>query len=84
MLVCEFLFLRKLFYTGLLLLMIVMKTYKLFTLLISFSATSASIKGLEEGQTTQFRVRGVNAAGLGEPSKPTDKIKIEDQPEKPE
>lgn len=48
------------------------------------SATSASIKGLEEGSTAQFRVRGVNAAGLGEPSKPTDKIKVEDQPEKPE
>lgn len=48
------------------------------------SATSATVKPLTEGETYQFRVRGENAAGLGEPSKPTDKVKVEDQPEKPE
>ncbi|XP_067934437.1 twitchin-like [Watersipora subatra] len=45
--------------------------------------TSTTVKSLPEGETCQFRVRGVNAAGLGEPSKPTDKIVVEDQPEKP-
>lgn len=42
------------------------------------------MKPLTEGETYQFRVRGENAAGLGEPSKPTDKVKVEHQPQKPE
>lgn len=53
-------------------------------LLYFFSATSASVKPLTEGETYQFRVRGENAAGWGEPSKPTDRVKVEHQPEKPE
>ena len=48
------------------------------------SSTTATIKPLVDGETYQFRVRGANAAGLGEPSKPTDKIVVEDQPAKPE
>lgn len=51
---------------------------------LHYSTTLATIKPLDEGQTYQFRVRGVNAAGLGEPSKPTDRVVVEDQPQKPE
>ncbi|RUS77262.1 hypothetical protein EGW08_014976, partial [Elysia chlorotica] len=44
---------------------------------------TATISNLPEGEEFQFRVRAENALGLGEPSKPTKDIKIEDQPEKP-
>ncbi|XP_074660014.1 twitchin-like [Tubulanus polymorphus] len=36
-----------------------------------------------EGEQCQFRVRALNEAGLGEPSRPTDMITCENQPEKP-
>ena len=45
-------------------------------------ALTATISNLPEGEEFQFRVRGENACGLGEPSKPTKDIKIEDQPGK--
>ncbi|KAK3703484.1 hypothetical protein RRG08_024788 [Elysia crispata] len=46
-------------------------------------ALTATISNLPEGEEFQFRVRAENAVGLGEPSKPTKDIKIEDQPAKP-
>lgn len=45
--------------------------------------TSASVKDVVEGEDCQFRVRARNAAGLNEPSVPTEMIKVENQPEKP-
>ncbi|XP_076471204.1 twitchin-like [Babylonia areolata] len=47
------------------------------------NATSATISGLPEGEEFQFRVRAENAAGLGEPSKPTNTVTVVDQPERP-
>ncbi|XP_041366543.1 twitchin-like isoform X3 [Gigantopelta aegis] len=47
------------------------------------SQTSGTVPNLQQGEEYQFRVRAVNAAGLGEPSRPTNSIKAEDQPEKP-
>lgn len=41
------------------------------------------MKGLDEGETYQFRVRAVNDEGEGEPSKPTDPIVAVNQPAKP-
>ena len=41
------------------------------------------LKEVREGEECQFRVRAKNAAGLSNPSKPTDMIKVQDQPEKP-
>lgn len=41
---------------------------------------SATVPNLGEGEEYQFRVRAENAAGPGEPSKPTNVIKVEDQP----
>lgn len=44
------------------------------------SQLTATIPNLGEGEEYQFRVRAENAAGSGEPSKPTNAVKIEDQP----
>jgi titin len=44
--------------------------------------TSIMVKDVKEGEECQFRVRAKNDAGLSKPSKPTDVIKIEDQPGK--
>lgn len=41
------------------------------------------LKEVKENEECQFRVRAKNAAGLSNPSKPTDVIKIQDQPQKP-
>ncbi len=45
--------------------------------------TSASVTNVAEGEECQFRVRARNAAGLNEPSAPTQLVKVENQPEKP-
>ncbi|XP_052825204.1 twitchin isoform X2 [Octopus bimaculoides] len=45
--------------------------------------TSFTVTKLPEGEEMQFRVIAENAAGPGEPSKPTQAVVIEDQPEKP-
>ncbi|XP_067930808.1 twitchin-like [Watersipora subatra] len=42
--------------------------------------TSTTVKGLQTGATYSFRVRGENVAGLGEPSKPTKPVVVEEQP----
>ncbi|XP_059156398.1 twitchin-like isoform X4 [Physella acuta] len=47
------------------------------------SQLTATIPKLSEGEEYQFRVRADNVVGPGEPSKPTNSLKIEDQPEKP-
>ena len=44
--------------------------------------TSGTVPHLLQGEEYQFRVRAVNAAGNGEPSRPTNSIKAEDQPGK--
>lgn len=41
------------------------------------------VKDVKEGEECQFRVRAKNAAGLSNPSKPTDMLVVQDQPEKP-
>lgn len=41
---------------------------------------SVVIKEVKEGEECQFRVRAKNAAGLSNPSRPTDMLKIQDQP----
>ncbi|CDW52538.1 protein unc g; protein unc f; protein unc d; prot ein unc b; protein unc a [Trichuris trichiura] len=45
--------------------------------------TNLVVTGLPEGEQFMFRVRAVNCAGPGEPSKPTDNVTIQDQLEKP-
>ncbi|XP_064634017.1 twitchin-like isoform X9 [Lineus longissimus] len=42
-----------------------------------------TIPDLVEGEECEFRIVAVNEAGPGDPSKPTDMIKVENQPEKP-
>ena len=42
--------------------------------------TQAKVPNLKEGEDYQFRVKAVNSLGPGEPSKPTDVKKAEDQP----
>ena len=42
---------------------------------------SVTIKDLNENEDCQFRVRAKNAAGLSIPSRPTDMITVQDQPE---
>lgn len=41
---------------------------------------SATVPNLKEGDEYQFRVRADNAAGPGEPSKPTNALIVQDQP----
>lgn len=43
---------------------------------------SYTVPNLKEGDEVSFRIRAVNAVGPGEPSRPTDAIKVEDQPGK--
>jgi len=45
--------------------------------------TSANVTNVTEGEECQLRVRARNAAGLNEPSMPTQLIKVENQAEKP-
>ena len=45
--------------------------------------TTAKIPHLKEGTKAQFRVKAVNDAGPGTPSRPTGTITVEKQPEKP-
>jgi hypothetical protein len=45
--------------------------------------TSAKIDGLEEGQTYELRVKAVNAAGPGEPSKATQPVTCKPRKMKP-
>ncbi len=42
--------------------------------------TSANIRDVAENEQCQFRILAKNAAGLSEPSNPTDIITVEDQP----
>ncbi|KAK3103159.1 hypothetical protein FSP39_016894 [Pinctada imbricata] len=44
---------------------------------------SCTIPNLKEGDEYQFRVKAVNAAGPGEPSRPTKAVVVEEQPAKP-
>lgn len=44
------------------------------------TSTHAKVNDLVEGEEYQFRVRALNEAGPGEPSKPTNPIKAEYQP----
>ena len=41
------------------------------------------VKEVQENEECQFRVRAKNAAGLSNPSRPTDMITVQDQPQKP-
>ncbi|CAF0846330.1 unnamed protein product [Brachionus calyciflorus] len=41
------------------------------------------LKEVKEGEECQFRIRAKNAAGLSNPSKPTDVITVQEQPAKP-
>jgi hypothetical protein len=50
---------------------------------VSPKETSAQIKEVKEGEECQFRVKARNAAGLSNPSRPTDLLTVEEQPEKP-
>ncbi|CAF4848823.1 unnamed protein product, partial [Rotaria magnacalcarata] len=45
--------------------------------------SSYTIPNLTEGEEVSFRVRAINEVGPSEPSRPTDVITIQDQPEKP-
>lgn len=45
--------------------------------------TSAKVDGLEEGQTYEFRVRAVNEAGPGDPSKPCQPVTCKPRKMKP-
>ncbi len=44
--------------------------------------SNVTLKDVKEGEECQFRIRAKNAVGLSNPSKPTDMIKIQDQPRK--
>lgn len=46
--------------------------------------TEGIVPNLKEGEEYQFRVKAVNAAGPGNPSRPTAGVVAEKQPEKPE
>jgi hypothetical protein len=41
---------------------------------------SVTLKEVKEGEECQFRIKAKNAVGLSNPSKPTDVIKVQDQP----
>ena len=45
--------------------------------------TQVTIKNVQESEECQFRIKAKNAAGLSDPSKPSQVIKIEEQPLKP-
>ena len=45
---------------------------------------SVVVKEVRENEECQFRIRAKNAAGLGNPSRPTDMLTVQDQPCKPE
>ncbi|KAL3982100.1 Fibronectin type III domain family protein [Acanthocheilonema viteae] len=45
--------------------------------------TSLVVEPLEENKEYEFRVKAVNSAGKGEPSRPTDMVRIEEQPDRP-
>lgn len=42
--------------------------------------TNVTIPNLKEGSEMQFRVKAVNAAGNGNPSRPTNPVRVEKQP----
>ncbi|CAF1068172.1 unnamed protein product, partial [Rotaria sordida] len=44
---------------------------------------SYTIPNLKEGDEVSFRIRAINAVGPSEPSRPTDAIIVQDQPDKP-
>ncbi|CAF4536552.1 unnamed protein product [Rotaria sp. Silwood1] len=44
---------------------------------------SYTVPNLTEGEEVSFRIRAVNAVGPSEPSRPTDTVTVQDQPEKP-
>lgn len=45
--------------------------------------TNVCLKELKENEECQFRIRAKNDIGLSNPSRPTETVKIKDQPEKP-
>ena len=57
-----------------------METPKVEVLEVSPKETAAVIKDVTPNEDCQFRIRALNAAGLSEPSSPTQLIKVEDQP----
>ena len=47
---------------------------------VSAREHSFTVPNLKEGDEVAFRIRAVNAIGPSDPSRPTDTIKVEDQP----
>ena len=47
---------------------------------VSAREHSFTVPNLKEGEEAAFRIRAVNAIGPSEPSRPTETIKVEDQP----
>ena len=50
---------------------------------VSPKETLVTVKDVKEDEECQFRIRAKNAAGMSDPSKPTEVIKVLDQPLKP-